>query len=65
MVQPPSPDGGRQVTIGGEFVGIAYHLLDVVELLRRTGLPETDTTVDDPILIEWRGGGPQAWTAAK
>lgn len=65
LVQPPSPDGGRRVTIHGEFVGTAYHLLDVVEFLRRTGLPETDTTVDDPDLIEWRGGGPKAWTAGE
>ncbi|MBX7555220.1 hypothetical protein [Streptomyces sp. NPDC004232] len=64
-VQPPGPDGGRQVTIHGEFVGTAYHLLDVVEFLRREGLPETDTTVDDSDLIEWRGGGPQAWTSGE
>ncbi|MGV4988756.1 hypothetical protein ACWC0C_09790 [Streptomyces sp. NPDC001709] len=61
IVEPPSPDGGRRVTIRGEFVGTAYHLLDLVEYLRRRGLPETDTTLDDPDLIEWRGGGPEAW----
>jgi hypothetical protein len=63
IVQPPGSDGGRRVTIRGEYVGIAYHLLDVVEFLRRAGLPETSTTVDDPELIEWRGIGPKAWTA--
>jgi hypothetical protein len=62
-VHPPGPDGGRRVTIRGEVVGTAYHLLDVVELMRRGGLPESDTTVDDPELIEWCGGGPLAWTA--
>ncbi|MFF5019718.1 hypothetical protein [Streptomyces sp. NPDC001165] len=62
-VQPPGPDGGRRVTIRGEFVGTAYHLLDLVEFLRQKGLPETDTTVEDPDLIEWRGGGPTVWTA--
>ncbi|MFI2200454.1 hypothetical protein ACH47Z_06655 [Streptomyces sp. NPDC020192] len=65
IVQPPAPDGGRRVVIHGEFVGTAYHLLDVVEFLRQKGLPETDTTVDDPDLIEWRGGGPQAWSAGE
>ncbi|MGW1053712.1 hypothetical protein [Streptomyces sp. NPDC001680] len=60
-VQPLGPDGGRRVTIRGQFVGTAYHLLDVVEFLRRAGLPEADTTVDDPGLIEWLGGGPQDW----
>ncbi|MGW7238088.1 hypothetical protein [Streptomyces sp. NPDC054804] len=64
VVQPPGPDGGRRVTIRGEYVGTAYHLLDVVEFLRRAGLPEANTTVDDPDLIEWRGMGPKAWTAA-
>ncbi|GGJ63665.1 hypothetical protein [Streptomyces brasiliensis] len=64
-VQPPGHDGGRRVTIRGEFVGIAYHLLDVVEFLRQKGLPETDTTVEDADLIEWCGGGPNAWTASE
>ncbi|CAL9510127.1 hypothetical protein SUDANB150_03576 [Streptomyces sp. enrichment culture] len=63
IVQPPSPDGGRRVAIRGEYVGTAYHLLDVVEFLRRAGLPESDTTLDAPELIEWRGGGPGAWAA--
>lgn len=63
IVQPPSPDGGRRVAIRGEYAGIAYHLLDVVEFLRRAGLPESDTTLDDPGLIEWRGGGLEAWAA--
>jgi hypothetical protein len=41
IVQPPSPDGGRRVAIRGEYVGTAYHLLDVVEFLRRTVCPKT------------------------
>lgn len=64
IVQPPGPDGGRRVSIRGEYVGTAHHLLDVVEFLRRAGLPEASTTVDDPELIEWQGIGPSAWTAA-
>jgi hypothetical protein len=63
VVHPPQPDGGRQVTIRGEPVGTAYHLLDLVELMRLAGLPEADTTIDDPELIDWRGGGPEVWTA--
>jgi hypothetical protein len=64
VVHPPQPDGGRQVTIRGEPVGTAYHLLDLVELMRLAGLPEADTTIDDPELIDWRGGGPKVWTAS-
>ncbi|MBT2389837.1 MULTISPECIES: hypothetical protein [Streptomyces] len=64
VVHPLSPEGGRQVTIRGEPVGVAYHLLDLLEFLRRAGLPEADTSVDDPELIEWRGGGPDVWAAS-
>jgi hypothetical protein len=49
------------VTIRGKDVGTAYNLLDVLEFLRAAGLPETDTTVDDPELIDWHGAGPENW----
>lgn len=62
IVHPVSPSGGRPVTIRGERVGVAYHLLDLLEFVRRAELPEADTAIDDPELIEWRGGGPDAWT---
>ncbi|MCZ7456344.1 MULTISPECIES: hypothetical protein [Streptomyces] len=61
IVHPIEPSGGRPVTIRGEPVGTAHDLFDVLEFLRRANLPETDTAVDDPELIEWRGGGPQSW----
>ncbi|MGW9028098.1 hypothetical protein ACWGQ5_28860 [Streptomyces sp. NPDC055722] len=61
VVHPLSPDGGRRVTIRGERVGTAYNLFDVLELLRRVGLPYEDKAIDDPQLIEWRGGGPYEW----
>lgn len=47
--------------IRGEAAGTAYNLLDVIEFLRRAGLPEADTTIDDPELIDWLGGGPDHW----
>ncbi|MCN9243410.1 hypothetical protein NGF19_21925 [Streptomyces sp. RY43-2] len=61
VVLPLSPDGGRRVTIHGERMGMAYSLFDVMDFLHRAGLPTTDTAVDDPELIEWRGGGPYDW----
>nr|WP_030833678.1 hypothetical protein [Streptomyces caelestis] len=61
VVHPPGPDGGRHVTIRGEQVGTAYHLLDVLEFLRRTGLPEAHEGIDDPHLVEWRGGDSRRW----
>ncbi|MDH6630507.1 hypothetical protein M2271_008368 [Streptomyces sp. LBL] len=61
VVLAPSPDGGRPVTVHGERAGIAYSLFDVLEFLHQAGLPAQDTAVDDPTLIEWRGGGPYDW----
>ncbi|WTF00847.1 hypothetical protein OHB14_57895 [Streptomyces sp. NBC_01613] len=63
VVLPPSEDGGRSVTIQGERVGTAYSLFDVLEFLHQVGLPAEDRAVDDPELIEWRGGGPYDWNS--
>jgi len=62
VVLPLQSDGGRRVTIHGKRVGIAYSLFDVLDFLHSAGLPAgEDLAVDDPELIEWRGGGPYAW----
>ncbi|OAH13044.1 hypothetical protein [Streptomyces jeddahensis] len=63
IVSPPQQDGGRRVVIRGEQAGTAYTLFDLLEFLRGADLPETDTAVDDPELIDWRGGGPDVWNA--
>ncbi|MCX3063626.1 hypothetical protein [Streptomyces beihaiensis] len=63
IVLPPSPDGGRRVTVNGERVGVAYSLFDVLEFLHEAGLPTKDTAVDDPELIDWQGGGPYRWNS--
>ncbi|WTE99516.1 hypothetical protein OH767_05245 [Streptomyces sp. NBC_01614] len=61
VVHPPGQDGGRRVTIRGEQVGIAYHLLDVLEFVRHAGLPEAHEGIDDPELVEWQGGDSRMW----
>ncbi|MGW0821438.1 hypothetical protein [Streptomyces sp. NPDC002845] len=63
VVLPPSQDGGRRVTINGVRMGTAYTLFDVLDFLYQAGLPAEDTAVDDPELIEWRGGGPYDWNS--
>ncbi|MFC5213824.1 hypothetical protein [Streptomyces coerulescens] len=63
VVSPPESDGGRQVTIRDEPTGTAYSLFDVMDLVHRAGLPAEDRAVDDPELIEWRGGGPYDWNS--
>ncbi|WP_052847252.1 hypothetical protein [Streptomyces avicenniae] len=60
VVQPPSP-GGRRVRAGGEDLGLARSPAELVEFLRRAGLDPDDIRLDDPTLIEWRGGGPDVW----
>ncbi|WP_406411366.1 hypothetical protein [Streptomyces sp. NBC_01614] len=49
------------MTIRGEQVGIAYHLLDVLEFVRHAGLPEAHEGIDDPELVEWQGGDSRMW----
>ncbi|MGW1197845.1 hypothetical protein ACWD4B_18695 [Streptomyces sp. NPDC002536] len=61
VVHPPSPSGGRRVTVGAEILGVAYGVVDVLEFLRRSGADLDDVRLDDPEQIEWLGGGPGAW----
>ncbi|MFJ3949008.1 hypothetical protein ACIPXV_02915 [Streptomyces libani] len=62
VVHPPSPSGGRRVTIRGAIAGMAYGPVDLLEFLRRAGLDPDAVRLDGEALIEWRGGGPAVWT---
>ncbi|MFF8837512.1 hypothetical protein [Streptomyces sp. NPDC015130] len=64
VVHPPSPTGGRRVTARGEILGLAYEDKDLIEFLRRTGLPDAGRVLDDPQWVEWRGGTAHAYEAA-
>jgi hypothetical protein len=61
LVVHPVQNGGRLMTILGQPVGIATSLGDVEDVLRRAGLNPDEIAMDDPDLIEWRGGGPDVW----
>lgn len=61
VVHPPSSSGGRRVTAHAEILGLAHSPEDVVEFLRRAGLPPEQIKLDDENLIEWRGGGSGVW----
>ncbi|WP_327246568.1 hypothetical protein [Streptomyces sp. NBC_01320] len=64
VISPPSPTGGRRVRVDGEILGLAHNVRDVAEFLRRSGMDDIDE--EDVILsgmIEWRGGGPDVWSA--
>ncbi|MFE2700984.1 hypothetical protein ACFXI6_12230 [Streptomyces mirabilis] len=63
VIYPPAEDGGRRVRIGDHFVGMAYGVLDVAAFMQEAGLQDWDEMdVVRSGLIEWRGGGPDAWS---
>ncbi|MGP4004700.1 hypothetical protein [Streptomyces sp. 8N706] len=61
IVHPPSPSGGRRITVRGQIVGLAHGRGDVCEFLREAGLDPSEVALDDPTLIEWRGGDLDHW----
>ncbi|MEU2154506.1 hypothetical protein ABZ532_05705 [Streptomyces sp. NPDC019396] len=64
VVHRPSPTGGRRVTVRGEILGLAHDDKDVIEFLRRAGLPDAWDLLDDPNWVEWQGGHAHEWDAA-
>lgn len=64
VVHRPSPTGGRRVTVRGEILGLAHDDEDLLEFLRRAGLPDAVAMLDDPAWVEWRGGRAHQWDAA-
>ncbi|MFI0827320.1 hypothetical protein ACH4Q7_23010 [Streptomyces roseolus] len=64
VVHPPSPSGGRRVTVRSSILGLAHSDRDVLEFLRRTGLEDADALLDDPRWVEWRGGRAHSYEAA-
>lgn len=62
VVYPPDAEGGRRVRVDGEILGRALGPGDLLEFLRRAGLDPDDVHLDDPLPIEWRGGGPAVWS---
>ncbi|MEU4996560.1 hypothetical protein [Streptomyces sp. NPDC021622] len=48
MGSVPSPTGGRRVTVRGEILGLAPSGADVIEFLRRAGLPDAENLLDGP-----------------
>ncbi|WP_406515100.1 hypothetical protein OH809_12835 [Streptomyces sp. NBC_00873] len=56
--------GGRRVTIRAQTAGLAHSDADVVEFLRRAGLPDADDVLDDPRWVKWQGGRPHEYGAA-
>ncbi|MFI1525549.1 hypothetical protein [Streptomyces griseus] len=64
VIHRPSPTGGRRVTIQGQIAGLAHDDGDVIEFLRRAGLPDADDLLDQADWVEWRGGRAHHYEAA-
>ncbi|MFE2990632.1 hypothetical protein [Streptomyces sp. NPDC059262] len=64
IVHPPLGTGGRRVTARGQILGLAYTDGDVVEFLRRAGLPDEEELLDDSLWVKWRGGRAHHYEAA-
>ncbi|MEU4212392.1 hypothetical protein AB0F13_20730 [Streptomyces sp. NPDC026206] len=50
------------MSIGAEVLGVAYGVVDLLEFLVRAGISGDDVRLDDPDVIDWRGGGPGIWS---
>ncbi|WP_445524787.1 hypothetical protein [Streptomyces cyslabdanicus] len=63
VVHPPAETGGRRVTVDGVSIGVAFSLHDLAVFLERASLEGWDEldVAQHAELIDWRGGGPEAW----
>ena len=61
VIHPPAGSGGRRVDLDGTVLGVARSDMDVVEFLRRAGLPDAEPLLDDPEWVEWRSGQPHEY----
>ncbi|MEV6756583.1 hypothetical protein [Streptomyces sp. NPDC051214] len=55
VVRPPLGTGGRRVTVRGPILGPVHSDADVLEFLRRAGLPDAAGLLDDPAWVQGRG----------
>ncbi|MFC7303629.1 hypothetical protein ACFQVC_05275 [Streptomyces monticola] len=64
VVHPTQGSGGRRVTAHGVILGLAHHDDDLLEFLRRAGIPDAEQLLDDPAWVQWRGGPAHEYEAA-
>ncbi|KAA0922312.1 hypothetical protein [Streptomyces apricus] len=63
VVHRPAGGRGRRVSIRDRVAGLAHSDADVVEFLRRAGLPDAEALLDDPRWVRWQGGRPHDYGA--
>lgn len=49
------------MSLQGRAVGVAHGVQDVILLMRRHGVDLDREDLDRSPLVEWRGGGSEAW----
>jgi hypothetical protein len=59
VVHRATGSGGRRVTISARNAGVAHS--DLVEFLRRAGLPDASELLDDPRWVRWQDGRPHEY----
>jgi hypothetical protein len=64
LIHRPGGTGGRRVTIRAQVAGLARSDNDVIEFLRRAGLPDAGDVLDDPRWVQWLGDHPHDYGAA-
>lgn len=52
------------MTAYDDILGLAHDDRDLSEFLRRAGFPDAETLIDDPQMVEWRGGRAHHYEAA-
>ncbi|MEU9013205.1 hypothetical protein AB0D12_26270 [Streptomyces sp. NPDC048479] len=65
VVHPASGTGGRRVTIRGQIAGLAHSDADLIEFLRRAGLPDAWEILDDPQWVDWRRDEPHKFNLGR
>ncbi|MET7526852.1 hypothetical protein [Streptomyces sp900116325] len=63
VIHRPAGTGCRRVTIRAQVAGLARSDDDVIEFLRRAGLPDAADVLDDPRWVQWQGGHPHDYDA--
>ncbi|MEU3918972.1 hypothetical protein [Streptomyces sp. NPDC029004] len=63
VVHRATGTGGRRVTIRAQISGLAHSDDDLIEFLRRAGMPDAWEALDDPAWVEWQGGHPHEYNA--
>lgn len=62
IVETPGESGGRRVYLDDRFLGTAYSLHELTQLLQHVELICGDELdVAESGRVEWYGGGPEVW----